>query len=137
MGMKTRGGGKFIELNEFLDEAFEKSLSAYEAQISKKPQDLNKDEIAGAVANAAIIFSNLSKTNIKDVHFSWDNALAFQGDSGPYLLYACARISSVEKRVEESGLGKKFNTEVDFSLLEEQSAHKLSLIHISEPTRPY
>lgn len=128
MGMKTRGDGNFIELNEFLDEAFERSLNAYKEHVSKKPEGLDETEVAQAVANAAILFSNLSKTNIKDVHFSWDHALEFQGDSGPYLLYACARISSVEQRVKDSGLDKKFNGEPNFSLLTEESAHRLLLV---------
>ena len=98
MGMKTRGGGDFIELNEFLDEAYERALEAYHTQVSKRPEGLDDTEVARAVALAAIVFSNVSRTNIKDVHFKWEHALEFQGDTGPYLLYACARINGIKEK---------------------------------------
>ena len=50
------------------------------------------------------MFSNVSRINIKDVHFSWENALSFNGDSGPYLLYAYARINGIRERAAEAGI---------------------------------
>ncbi len=104
MGMKTRGEGGAIELNEFFDEAYERALSAYREQVSKRPEGLDEEVVAKGVALSAVLFSNLVRTRMKDVHFSWDHALAFQGDSGPYLQYACARINGVKEKAKQSGL---------------------------------
>ncbi|MCB0346739.1 MAG: arginine--tRNA ligase [Bdellovibrionales bacterium] len=104
LGMKTRGEGGAIELNEFFDEAYERALNAYHEQVSKRPQGLDEEAVARGVALSAVIFSNLVRTRMKDVHFSWDHALAFQGDSGPYLQYACARINGIKDKAAESGI---------------------------------
>ena len=125
LGMKTRGSGSFIELNEFLDEAIARAKTAYQEQVSKRPEGLDENKVATAVALSAIIYSNLSKNNIKDVNFSWDHALEFQGDSGPYLLYALARINGVFEKATEAGI--KINQNANFSLLTEDSAHELVL----------
>lgn len=125
MGMKTRGKGSFIELNSFLDEAYERALTAYNTQVTKRPEGLDEKEVARQVALAAILFSNLSRTNIKDVHFSWDSALEFQGDSGPYLLYAYARINGIRQKALEAGI--TLNSDADYSLLKEDSAFELIL----------
>lgn len=132
MGIKTRGEGQFVELNEFFDDAYQRALDAYHNQVSKRPENLDETEVARAVALAAIIFSNLSRTNIKDVHFDWESALAFQGDSGPYLLYAYARINGIKEKAAEA----KVFPDPDFaeSALSEESAFQLaSLIADFEP----
>lgn len=124
MGMKTRGGGSFIELNGFLDEARELALQAYREQVERRPEGLNEEMVAEAVAHAAIIFSNLSRTRIKDVHFSWEHALAFQGDSGPYLLYAYARTNGIREKAQAAGISGA--GEIDFSQLTDDYSYSLS-----------
>ncbi|RMD87895.1 MAG: arginine--tRNA ligase [Candidatus Dadabacteria bacterium] len=123
-GMKTREGGA-ISLRKFLDEATEKALKAYRAGVNKRPEGLDEGSIAKAVAVGATYFYFLSHTNTKDFHFSWDEALNFQGDSGPYLQYAVARINSIEERAKGEGI--TITTCPDFSLLREDSAHTLAV----------
>lgn len=131
MGMKTRGEGGVIELDEFLDEAYERALTAYHEQVSKRPEGVDDKLVAKNVSLAAIVFSNLNKSRIKDVHFSWEHALAFQGDSGPYVLYAYARINSIKERAKVAGLEQSF----DAKLLVEDSAYQLvSIIDEFEST---
>ncbi|MDD2941628.1 MAG: arginine--tRNA ligase [bacterium] len=124
MGMKTRGGGSFIELNGFLDEARELALKAYREQVERRPEGLDEEMVAEAVAHAAIIFSNLSRTRIKDVHFSWENALAFQGDSGPYLLYAYARTNGIREKSLTAGITGE--GEIDFNRLTDEYSYSLA-----------
>ena len=124
LGMSTRGKGEFIELNSFVDQGYEKALKAYREQV--KSEAKNEEEIASAVSKAAITFSTLSKTRIKDVQFSWDEALAFQGDSGPYILYAFARINSIRNKVEI-----ELPKEVKGADLIEDSAYNL-VMHLSQ-----
>ena len=126
MGMKTRGASEVIELNDFLDEAYERALSAYREQVTKRPEGLDEMEVADAVGLAALVFSTLSRTRLKDVHFSWEHALAFQGDSGPYLLYAYARINGVKERAREAGLEP--SQTIAANQLTEESAFQLCAI---------
>ena len=124
MGIRTRGEGQFIELNEFIDEAVERALEAYRTQVSKRPEGLDEQQVAEAVGLSAIIFSNLCRSNIKDVHFSWEQAFAFQGDSGPYLLYAYARINGIKERALEAGINLPDSISAQY--LPEESAFLLS-----------
>lgn len=102
-GMKTREGGG-ISLKEFLNEAKERALEAYRSEVSKRPDGLDEDEIAEKVAIGATYYYFLSNSNIKDFQFSWKEALNFQGDSGPYLQYALARINSIIEKAKAEGL---------------------------------
>lgn len=43
----------------------------------------------------AIKYSYLSQDREKDVTFDWDKALSFEGNSGPYIQYACVRAAKV------------------------------------------
>lgn len=120
-GMSTRGG-QFIELSSFLDEAEQKALTAYREQVSKRPPGLDEQEVAKAVALAAIIFETFSRTRIKDVEFSWKRALEFQGATGPYLLYAYARINGIREKVgnlqmEIDSTGEAYTEDTAFHLL--------------------
>ena len=124
LGMKTRGEGTVIELDELLNEALTRARESYRDQVSKRPEGLNEDEVAHAVSLAAIILSTLSRSRLKDVHFSWEHALAFQGDSGPYLLYAYARINGVKERALAAGITP--SATADISLLTEESAYQLA-----------
>ena len=126
LGMKTRGDGDVVELNDFLDEAFSRALTAYNDQVSKRPAGLDENEVAQAVSLAAIILSTLNRSCIKDVHFSWDTALAFQGDSGPYLLYSAARINGVKEKALAAGIaipknvsGKFLEEDASFALVQQ------------------
>jgi arginyl-tRNA synthetase len=104
LGMKTRGDGKTIELNEFLDEAERLALEAYQTGVERRPEGLDETEVSKKVALSAIIFSTLNRNNIKDVTFKWDDALSFQGDSGPYLLYAYARLKGIEEKASKENI---------------------------------
>ncbi|MBL7661784.1 arginine--tRNA ligase [bacterium] len=99
LGVKTRGAGDTIELNELLDEAQSRALKAYHDQVSKRPDGLDEHVVAWGVGVSALIFGMLSKSRIKDVQFNWDQALQFQGDTGPYVLYACARVTGIKEKV--------------------------------------
>jgi arginyl-tRNA synthetase len=123
LGMKTRSEGDFIELNDFVDEATDRALKAYQDQVSKRPEGLNETEVAEAVGISAVTFGTLSKGRLKDVHFDWNNALEFQGDSGPYLLYAYARINGIKEKACENKI--EIPTKIDFSKLTDSEAYGL------------
>jgi arginyl-tRNA synthetase len=66
--------------------------------------DTEKEEIAHAVAVAAIKFSVLKQKAGKNITFNPEQALSFEGDSGPYLQYAHTRALSILEKAKGVGL---------------------------------
>lgn len=94
--MATRKG-KVVLLEDVLREAIDKTLSI----INEKNPDLeHKEEIARQIGVGAIIFSDLSTNRIKDISFSWDEILNFDGETGPYVQYTHARACSVLSKAD-------------------------------------
>lgn len=89
--------GNVINLEELLTKAIEKTREIIE---EKNPNMENKDEVARKVGVGAIIFNDLSNNRIKDIVFSWDEALNFEGETGPYVQYTHARACSVLRKAE-------------------------------------
>ncbi|MGI6680620.1 MAG: arginine--tRNA ligase [Bdellovibrionota bacterium] len=113
-GMKTREGGA-ISLSEYLNESHKRALEVYRNEVGVKLDGVDEQEIAEKVSIGASFFYFLSTTNLKDLHFSWKEVLTFQGDSGPYLQYAVARLNSVISKANEEGI----ECDNDFSLVSE------------------
>ena len=62
------------------------------------------DEVAEKVALAALHYYLLQITPIKDMLFNPEESLSFNGNTGPYLQYMGARISSILRKTKEQGL---------------------------------
>ena len=92
--LATRSG-HVVYLDDLLDKAVEKALAIIE---EKSPDLENKDEVAKQVGIGAVIFFDLYNSRIKDIDFSWDRALAFEGETGPYVQYTHARSCSVLRK---------------------------------------
>ena len=90
---KTRSGDNIL-LRDLLDQAIERATSLIR---DKNPDldDTRRDEIARAVAVGAVKYADLSKNRLHDYTFDWDEMLAFDGNTAPYLQYAYARISGI------------------------------------------
>jgi arginyl-tRNA synthetase len=95
---KTREGGT-VRLKALLDEGTERARAAL---VERGATD-DLEATARAVAMGAIKFADLSTDRARDYVFDWDRMLAFEGDTGPYLQYAHARICSIFRRAEEEG----------------------------------
>lgn len=96
--MSTRQG-KVVLLADFLDQA---AALAKQRVVEQFP-DLSTEEhdaIAAQVAVAAIRFAVLRVKSTKNVTFDMESALSFQGDTGPYIQYSCARIRSILRKSE-------------------------------------
>ncbi|PID41807.1 MAG: arginine--tRNA ligase [Gammaproteobacteria bacterium] len=97
---KTRSGGT-VKLVDLLDEAVERATRL----VSAKNPDLAPDEldkIGQAVGIGAVKYADLSKNRTTDYIFDWDNMLAFEGNTAPYLQYAYTRIQSIFRKAELS-----------------------------------
>ena len=93
---KTRAGGT-AKLSALLDEGEKR---AYEL-VKSKNAELSDDEhreIGRVVGISAIKYADLSKSRTSDYIFNWDQMLAFEGNTAPYMLYAYARVMSVFRR---------------------------------------
>ncbi len=67
--------------------------------IAEKNPDLaSLKEVVPAVAKGAIKYFDLSHNRHSDIEFDWDKALDFEGNSGPYLQYTHARLSSILRK---------------------------------------
>lgn len=83
----------------FLDEVFDRAIERSRSLIDEKSPDLpNKDEVAKQVGIGALVYSTLSAGRIKDITFSWDRALNFDGETGPYCQYNHARCCTVLRK---------------------------------------
>jgi arginyl-tRNA synthetase len=101
---KLKGEAGDVSLDGLLEEAHERAKAAYESEVSKRPEGVDVEHVAEQVGLGAVYFNYLSRTNNKDFHFSWDEALNFKGDTGPYLMYAVARLFSMEERARTEGI---------------------------------
>ena len=93
---KTRSGGT-VKLAELLDEAVERAERLLEAREADFPP-AERAEVARRIGIGAVKYADLSKNRITDYVFSWEQMLAFDGNTAPYLQYACARVRSIFRK---------------------------------------
>ena len=100
---KTRSG-ETVKLVDLLDEAIER---AHEALVARGTdlEDGPRRELATQIARAAVKYADLSTERQRDYVFDLDRMLAFEGDTGPYLQYAHARLRSILRRAGDVELG--------------------------------
>lgn len=89
--MSTRKG-RVILLEEVLQDAIQLASENIE---QKNPHLKNKDEVAKAVGVGAIIFHDLKNERMKQIEFSLEDMLTFEGETGPYVQYTQARAQSI------------------------------------------
>jgi arginyl-tRNA synthetase len=106
--LATRAG-KVVLLEDVLKKTIEKAKE----EIEKRKTKGNPEKI-GVAAVKYIILRN---EPIKDVEFSWDAALNFEGDSGPYLQYSYARASSIIKKAKKQNNKIKIPSKLELSEL--------------------
>ena len=98
---KTRAG-ETVKLAALIDEAEERAL----AVVGEKSPHLDAEtqrKNALAIGVGAIKYADLSSERIKDYVFDWTRMLANEGNTGPYIMYACARSRSIARKNHEAG----------------------------------
>lgn len=99
--MSTRKG-KVVYLEDVIAKCVQKALDII---TEKNPSLENKEEIAKTVGVGAVIFGALYNNKIKDITFSYDKVLNFEGETSCYVQYTCARANSV---LAKGGRAKEF-----------------------------
>lgn len=92
--------GNVILLRDLFADAIERVRAI---TLERNPSCENVDEVARAVGVGALVFHQLSTGRIKDISFSVEEALNFDGSTGPYVQYTHARICSVLRKEQFSG----------------------------------
>ncbi|MHA0856058.1 arginine--tRNA ligase [Paenibacillus sp. CMAA1364] len=89
--MSTRRG-KIVYLEDVLDEAVARALAVIE---EKNPTLPDKDNVAKDIGIGAVVFGDLKNNRCNEVDFSLEEALNFEGETGPYLQYTYTRTQSI------------------------------------------
>jgi arginyl-tRNA synthetase len=92
--MSTRKGN-VIFLEDVLDEAVVRVRAIIE---EKNPELADKAAVAEMLGMGAVVFFNALNDRVKPITFTWDRVIALDGDTGPYVQYAHARILSVLRK---------------------------------------
>lgn len=124
LGMSTRKGtAKFLD--DILRDVGEKMHDVMRSNADKYAQVEDPDKTADTLGISAVMVQDMKGKRINNYNFDMDRMTSFEGDTGPYLQYAHARLNSIERKAKAAHpdlADVDFTTQVDFSLLTEQHA---------------
>lgn len=92
--------GNVVLLKDLFAQAVEKARAI---TLEKNPGIEDPDAIAEAVGVGAIVFHYLSNNRMRDINFVLEDALSFEGNTGPYAQYTYARTASILEKAGERG----------------------------------
>jgi len=121
-GMSTRKGN-VVFLEDILDESKATMLEVMQKNEKKYAEVENPEAVADIIGLSAVLIQDLSARRIKDYNFDWNRMTSFEGDTGPYLQFAHARLCSMERKAADEGT--LVNPDADVSLLIEKECTDL------------
>ncbi len=133
-GMVLGGGGKKFSTRKGetvkLEDLIKEAIDIAKKVVEKKNPKLSmkqKKKIAKVVGVGALKYNDLSQNRMTDIVFDWEKMVSFEGNSGPYLQYAYARINSLESKFNSLYKLERINIfdKPDFDLLKEASETEL------------
>lgn len=98
--------GKVVSLLDLLQEAIVRARQVVDEKQPDLPEE-ERQKIAEAVGIGAVKYNDLSQNRQSDIVFNWDRMLSFEGNSGPYLQYAYARLKSILRKAEVGAFDAK------------------------------
>ncbi|HYF84287.1 MAG TPA: arginine--tRNA ligase [Clostridia bacterium] len=129
--------GDVVLAKDVITEAVHKTLEV----IDHKNSNLeNKEEVARMVGMGALLYTFLKNNREKDVVFTWEDALNFDGDSGPYVQYTYVRGRSILRKagnVPYTADLSYLSTEDEFELVKLLGAFKDSVKEATERYEPF
>lgn len=117
-GKLSTRSGNVIYAEDILRESIAKIREIIE---EKNPNLPDKDQVAQIVGIGAILFNDLYNQRIKDVTFTWEKILNFDGETGPYVQYTYARAASVLRKAGVSEVDEN----IDFQLITDDASMNL------------
>ncbi|MEG1990646.1 MAG: arginine--tRNA ligase [Christensenella sp.] len=136
-GVMSTRKGKIVLLEDVLTKSVEKTRAIIE---EKSPGLEDKDNVASDIGIGAVIFSTLSQSRIKDITFSFDRVLNFDGETGPYVQYTHTRCASVVRKHEQNDAGMDMSALLNdeaFAVLKMLNAFPNMLLMASEKNEPF
>lgn len=103
-----------IRLDSLVEEGFSRVAKILEEKWRTGDNSLSDADIR-EITIAAIKYSYLSQDRERDVVFTWDKALNFEGNSGPYIQYAFVRAKKISENFSEKNISDFENTELGLS----------------------
>ncbi|MHC4393656.1 MAG: arginine--tRNA ligase [Planctomycetota bacterium] len=129
LGMSSRAGTAVL-LDEVLGRSMEFARGIVVENNKTSDTPIEGDELESvvrAVGLGAVVFADLKNGLKKDFEFDWARIVQFKGETGPYVQYTYARMSSILRKLREAGTEVGPNTEIDPSLLAD--AESQSVLH--------
>ena len=110
---KARSGAS-IKLADLLDEAEERARNIAR-EVSPEISDDKLDEVGRVLGIGSVKYADLSSNRASDYVFSWDKAVALNGNSAVYLEYAYVRTRSIARRAAEKGVSCDAATAIELN----------------------
>ena len=117
--------GNLIRLDDLLSEAVRRSLDIVRERAG---EDVDAERLAEQIGIGAVKYADLSHDPATAIDFNWDKALALEGNSGPYLQYARARVCSLLAKAVDAGAA----AEGDFAAALAEPAEKRLALQLLE-----
>ncbi len=138
--IKTRSGDP-IRLKALLDEGEERAFRVVTEKNAGLPEERRR-AVAATVGIGAVVYADLSQNRSGDYVFSWDKLLSLEGNTAPYLLYACVRIASILRRLDPaadapSELASAFETPAELALARKLAAFPCAIDQAVSTLRPH
>ena len=96
------------------DDLLDQLIVGAREEVEKRNRDLPPGELDGLsrrIATAALRFFMAKATNNRVIAFDFAEALAFEGESGPYLQYSLVRVHNIARKLREAGLADSLTAE--------------------------
>ncbi|MBR6483751.1 MAG: arginine--tRNA ligase, partial [Clostridiales bacterium] len=106
MKFSTRDGN-IVLLEDLLNEAVAKTREVIVENARTRGTDMTEeeiDEIAEKVGIGSVIYTYVKSGRERDIVFSWEEMLDFEGDTAPYLIYTYARTRSILRKAMDQGI---------------------------------
>lgn len=129
--------GDVVFLEDVLNESIQKTLDII---TENSPEMENKEEVAKKIGIGAILYAFLKNSREKDIVFSWDSMLDFEGESAPYVQYSYARGRSILRRAGEDFKDCDFSlvtSDEEYALVSHINAYCGAVMDAAEKNEPF
>lgn len=134
--MATRSGDVVLA-EDVMNEAINKTLEIMEG---KGHMPDNMQEVAHKVGLGALVYTFLKNNRDRDIIFTWEDVLSFDGDSGPYVQYTYVRGKSILRKAGELPASADYGTlqtDDEFNLVKLMGAFKDIVAEAADRNEPF
>lgn len=129
--------GDVVFLEDVLNEAIAKTHEIIEGNNTDIE---NKDEVAKTIGIGAILYTFLKNSREKDIVFSWESMLDFEGESAPYVQYSYARAKSILRKADMDYSNADYSllvSDVEYEIIKHISTYTDAIISAAEKNEPF